>query len=70
MEIIGKDMKKKKKRLDTKNKKETDLVILPGDFSWSTYLSDTKEDFEYLNSLPGKKTTIKKKEIMITGGQR
>ena len=39
--------------------KETDLVILPGDFSWSTYLSDTKEDFEYLNSLPGKKLLLK-----------
>ena len=39
--------------------KETDLVILPGDFSWSTYLNDTKEDFEYLNSLPGKKLLLK-----------
>lgn len=52
--------------MDTKIK-ETDLVILPGDFSWSTYLNDTKEDFEYLNSLPGKKLLLK---IMITGGQQ
>lgn len=39
--------------------KENDLVILPGDFSWSTYLKDTYEDFEYLNSLPGKKVLLK-----------
>ena len=38
---------------------ENDLVILPGDFSWETYLSDTKKDFEYLNNLPGKKLLLK-----------
>ena len=41
------------------NVKEDDLVILPGDFSWETYLEDTKLDFEYLNSLPGKKLILK-----------
>ena len=41
------------------NVKEEDLVILPGDFSWETYLEDTKLDFEYLNSLPGKKLLLK-----------
>ena len=35
------------------------MVILPGDFSWSTYLKDTYEDFTYLNSLPGKKILLK-----------
>lgn len=39
--------------------KENDLVVLPGDFSWSTYLKDTYEDFSYLNSLPGKKLLLK-----------
>lgn len=39
--------------------KENDLVILPGDFSWSTYLKDTYEDFSYLNKLPGKKLLLK-----------
>mgnify|MGYP000570403409 CR=1 FL=1 len=43
----------------TKNVKEDDLVVLPGDFSWSTYLKDTYEDFRYLNSLPGKKLLLK-----------
>ena len=39
--------------------KENDLVVLPGDFSWSTYLKDTYEDFSYLNFLPGKKILLK-----------
>lgn len=38
---------------------ENDLVVLPGDFSWSTYLKDTYEDFKFLNSLPGKKVLLK-----------
>lgn len=36
-----------------------DTVILPGDFSWATYLEDTYKDFEFLNSLPGKKILSK-----------
>ena len=39
--------------------KEEDLVVLPGDFSWATYIEDTIPDFEYLNSLPGKKIMLK-----------
>ena len=39
--------------------KENDLVILPGDFSWEIYLENTKLDFGYLNSLPGKKLMLK-----------
>ena len=38
---------------------ENDLVLLPGDFSWATYLKDTYMDFEYLNSMPGKKILLK-----------
>jgi len=41
------------------NVKDDDLVILPGDFSWETYLKDTKLDFEFLNDLPGKKLLLK-----------
>lgn len=41
------------------NVKKEDLVILPGDFSWSTYLKDAYKDFEYLNVLPGKKILLK-----------
>ena len=39
--------------------KPEDTVIHPGDFSWAMYLKDTIKDFEYLNSLPGKKIMIK-----------
>ena len=38
---------------------ETDVVILPGDFSWATYLEETYKDFEYLNFLPGTKILSK-----------
>lgn len=39
--------------------KESDLVVIPGDFSWATYLENTYEDFCYLNDLPGKKLILK-----------
>ena len=39
--------------------KENDTVILPGDFSWATYLEETYKDFEFLNSLPGRKILSK-----------
>ena len=39
--------------------KPEDTVILPGDFSWATYIEDAKKDFEFLNSLPGKKILLK-----------
>lgn len=38
---------------------ENDLVLLPGDFSWSTYMKDADEDFKYLNDLPGRKLLLK-----------
>lgn len=42
-----------------KTVKPEDTVVLPGDFSWATYLEKTQKDFEYLNSLPGKKLLLK-----------
>lgn len=39
--------------------KPNDYVLLPGDFSWSMYLENSHADFEYLNSLPGKKILLK-----------
>lgn len=39
--------------------KPDDSVILSGDFSWATYLEESKKDFEFLNSLPGKKYLLK-----------
>ena len=39
--------------------KPGDTVIHPGDFSWAMYLEETIKDFEYLNSLPGRKIMLK-----------
>ncbi|MBR3934229.1 MAG: metallophosphoesterase [Clostridia bacterium] len=36
-----------------------DLVVIGGDLSWATYLDEAKPDFEFLNSLPGKKLLVK-----------
>ncbi|MBO6243524.1 MAG: metallophosphoesterase [Clostridia bacterium] len=62
MSIFGDNWEKheEKIKVDWESKvKENDLVVLPGDFSWSTYLKDTYLDFEYLNKLPGKKLMLK-----------
>lgn len=42
-----------------KNVKSEDTVILPGDFSWATYLDEAYKDFEFLNSLPGRKILLR-----------
>ena len=39
--------------------KDSDTVIIPGDISWALKLEETKEDFAFLNSLPGKKIILK-----------
>lgn len=39
--------------------KPEDTVVLGGDFSWATYLDETKEDFKYICSLPGRKILLK-----------
>ncbi len=39
--------------------KEEDFVIINGDFSWATYLSEALADFQFLQSLPGKKIISK-----------
>ena len=36
-----------------------DTVILSGDLSWATYIEGSKEDFEFINKLPGKKIILK-----------
>lgn len=38
---------------------DDDLVILAGDLSWATYLDEAKDDFEFINRLPGKKLILK-----------
>lgn len=39
--------------------KENDTVVLPGDFSWATYLEQSVADFEFLNKLNGRKILSK-----------
>ena len=34
---------------------DNDTVIIPGDISWSINIEDADADFEFINSLPGKK---------------
>jgi uncharacterized protein len=36
-----------------------DTVLMPGDFSWATYLPEALPDFKWLESLPGKKIMSK-----------
>ncbi len=62
MEIFGdhwKNHEEKIKKDWMEKVKENDLVVIPGDFSWATYLEDTYKDFLYLDSLPGKKILMK-----------
>ena len=38
---------------------QDDTVIIPGDFSWATYIEQAEKDFEYLHSLNGRKIILK-----------
>ena len=38
---------------------ENDLVVIPGDISWATYIEDAITDFSYINALKGKKLIFK-----------
>ena len=62
MNIFGPNWDKYENKVE-KNWNETinenDVVLLPGDFSWATYLEDTKKDFEFLNNLKGTKLLLK-----------
>ena len=62
MNIFGNNWEnhQEKIKIDWESKvNKDDTVLLPGDFSWSMYLKDTVKDFEFLNSLPGKKILLK-----------
>ena len=39
--------------------KSDDMVVLPGDFSWATYLEQSTKDFEFLHKLNGKNILLK-----------
>lgn len=39
--------------------KSNDYVLLPGDLSWGLTLKESRKDFEFINSLPGRKIISK-----------
>ena len=39
--------------------KDDDVVVLPGDFCWAMHIKESKEDFDFLNALPGIKLLLK-----------
>ena len=62
MSIFGENWEGHSKKIKTNwisKVKPEDTVVLPGDFSWAMYLKDTYKDFQYLDSLPGKKLLLK-----------
>ena len=38
---------------------DDDIVVLPGDLSWATYIEQAERDFEFVEQLNGKKIIIK-----------
>ena len=62
MNVFGQSWENYEQRLEllwNENVKKDDIVLIPGDFSWATYLKETMQDFEYLNNLNGRKVLIK-----------
>ena len=62
MNIFGDNWQNYEEKLENNWNKiinENDVVLIPGDFSWATYLEDTLQDFKYLNKLNGKKILLK-----------
>ena len=50
------------KRIETNWKKivnNNDTVVIGGDISWGISLTESKPDFEFIDSLPGKKIILK-----------
>lgn len=62
MDIFGNNWKNHEEKIKqdwNSRVNESDTVILPGDFSWATYMDEAYLDFKYLNELPGKKILLK-----------
>ena len=62
MEVFGNKWKNHAEKIKTNWERVVlpdDVVILSGDFSWATYLEEAKQDFDFLNSLPGNKFLLK-----------
>lgn len=64
MDIFGESWKNHENKIKKnweETIKESDVILLPGDFSWAMTLEDTCKDFEYLSKLPRKENNAKGK---------
>ena len=62
MDIFGRkwiNYEQKIKEHWEKKVNEDDVIIIPGDFSWATYLEQAIEDFKFINELKGRKILLK-----------
>lgn len=64
MEVFGDNWKDHHKKIEEDWRKRvtnSDLVLLPGDFSWAMHLEENIEELKYLENLPRQKNFIKRK---------
>lgn len=62
MDVFGAHWESHPERLKkawTETVGEDDLVLVPGDISWAMRLSEARDDFSYLQDLPGTKVIVK-----------
>ncbi|MBN2852013.1 MAG: metallophosphoesterase [Clostridia bacterium] len=62
MDVFGKkwtDYEKSIQQSWSEQVSDNDVVIIPGDFSWATYLNQAISDFSFINQLPGRKIILK-----------
>lgn len=62
MNIFGKNWDNYVERIKTQWQRlvrDDDTVVIPGDFSWATYIEQAERDFDFLQSLNGRKIIIK-----------
>lgn len=62
MNIFGKVWEDYEKTIETNWKNtatDDDTIIIPGDISWAMTLEESVKDFEYIDSLPGKKIILR-----------
>ncbi len=62
MTIFGTDWDRHEERVEHNWRQlvgDDDLVLIPGDISWATYLDDALPDLEWIDRLPGKKAMIR-----------
>ena len=62
MNVFGKKWNNYEQRIKEnweRRVKSDDYVLLPGDLSWGLTLKESRKDFEFINSLPGRKIISK-----------